>query len=94
VRSSAPPKTHHPRLVRGHFQSELLKAFLKLTHKPLCLVPISKPTNKVIRIADGALLGLIAKWRKAGILEEDGQIVHPVTGTPQGGSVSPVLAKA
>jgi hypothetical protein len=45
-----------------------------------------------LRIADGALLGLIAKWLKAGILEEDGQIVHPVTGTPQGGSVSPVLA--
>jgi retron-type reverse transcriptase len=45
-----------------------------------------------LRIADGALLGLIAKWLKAGILEEDGQIVRPVTGTPQGGSVSPVLA--
>ena len=44
------------------------------------------------RIADGALLGLIVKWLKAGILEEDGKIVHPVTGTPQGGSVSPVLA--
>jgi len=44
------------------------------------------------RIADGALLGLIVKWLKAGILEEDGRIVHPVTGTPQGGSVSPVLA--
>jgi retron-type reverse transcriptase len=47
---------------------------------------------RALRIADGALLGLIAKWLKAGILEEDGQIVHPVTGTPQGGSVSPVLA--
>lgn len=45
-----------------------------------------------LRIADGALLGLIAQWLKAGLLEEDGQIVHPVTGTPQGGSVSPVLA--
>lgn len=44
------------------------------------------------RIADGALLGLVVKWLKAGILEEDGKIVHPVTGTPQGGSVSPVLA--
>ena len=41
------------------------------------------------RIADGALLGLIVKWLKAGILEEDGSIVHPVTGTPQGGSVTP-----
>ena len=44
------------------------------------------------RVADGALLGLIAKWLKAGILEEDSKIVHPVSGTPQGGSVSPVLA--
>ncbi len=44
------------------------------------------------RIADGALLRLIVKWLKAGILEEDGKIVHPVTGTPQGGSISPVLA--
>lgn len=45
-----------------------------------------------LRIADTTLLGLIAKWLKAGILEEDGKIEHPVTGTPQGGSVSPVLA--
>ena len=41
------------------------------------------------RIADGALLRLIVKWLKAGILEEDGKIVHPVTGTPQGGSMTP-----
>ena len=45
-----------------------------------------------LRIADTALLGLIAQWLQAGILEEDGRIEHPVTGTPQGGSVSPVLA--
>ena len=44
------------------------------------------------RIADGALVGLIGKWLKAGILEEDGQVVHPGSGTPQGGIVSPVLA--
>jgi RNA-directed DNA polymerase len=44
------------------------------------------------RVNDGALLGLIKKWLRAGILEEDGQIVHPRTGTPQGGIVSPVLA--
>jgi hypothetical protein len=29
---------------------------------------------------------------KAGILEEDGQVSYPVTGTPQGGIVSAVLA--
>lgn len=44
------------------------------------------------RIEDGALLRLIGKWLKAGVLEEDGKVVHPATGTPQGGIVSPVLA--
>lgn len=44
------------------------------------------------RIADGAFLNLIRKWLRAGILEEDGKVLHPQTGTPQGGIISPVLA--
>ena len=44
------------------------------------------------RIDDKRFLGLIRKWLKAGILEEDGQVRYPVTGTPQGGIVSSVLA--
>jgi RNA-directed DNA polymerase len=44
------------------------------------------------RIGDGALLRMIRKWLKAGILEEDGKVIHPQTGTPQGGVISPVLA--
>lgn len=44
------------------------------------------------RIADGAFLRLVEKWLKAGVLEEDGKVSHPATGTPQGGIVSPVLA--
>lgn len=44
------------------------------------------------RINDGRLLRLIRKWLKAGVLEEDGRVVDPATGTPQGGIVSPVLA--
>ena len=44
------------------------------------------------RIEDKAFLNLIRKWLKAGILDSDGQVVHPVTGTPQGGIVSPILA--
>ena len=44
------------------------------------------------RIDDEPFLGLIACWLKAGILERDGTVVHPHTGTPQGGTVSPVLA--
>ena len=44
------------------------------------------------RIQDRAFLNLIRKWLRAGILEEDGRVSHPLTGTPQGGVVSPVLA--
>jgi group II intron reverse transcriptase/maturase len=44
------------------------------------------------RIDDRAFLGLIRKWLKAQILEEDGKITDPATGTPQGGVVSAVLA--
>jgi RNA-directed DNA polymerase len=45
-----------------------------------------------LRIDDRAFLHLIRKWLKAGILEMDGKIIYPETGTPQGGIVSPVLA--
>lgn len=41
------------------------------------------------RIADGAFLKLIRKWLRAGILEEDGKVIHPQTGTPQGGVMTP-----
>lgn len=44
------------------------------------------------RISDKEFLNLIRKWLKAGILEEDGKIIYPVTGTPQGGSISAILA--
>jgi len=45
-----------------------------------------------LRIDDRRFLGLIRKWLKAGILEEDGKVIHPLTGTPQGGVISAVLA--
>jgi len=44
------------------------------------------------RIADRALLHLMRQWLQAGILDTDGQVVQPETGTPQGGTVSPVRA--
>jgi RNA-directed DNA polymerase len=47
-----------------------------------------------VRIDDRAFVGLIRKWLKAGILEPEGHVVHPDTGTPQGGIVSPVVANA
>ncbi len=45
-----------------------------------------------LRICDNAFLRLIRKWLKAGILDTDGKVIHPGTGTPQGGIVSPILA--
>ena len=44
------------------------------------------------RINDRAFLRLIQKWLKAGILDTRGEVIHPATGTPQGGIVSPILA--
>jgi RNA-directed DNA polymerase len=44
------------------------------------------------RIGDQQLLRLIKKWLKAGVLNTDGTVTHPLTGTPQGGIVSPILA--
>jgi RNA-directed DNA polymerase len=43
-------------------------------------------------VDDKSFLWLIEKWLKAGVLETDGKVLHPVTGTPQGGIVSPILA--
>jgi RNA-directed DNA polymerase len=43
------------------------------------------------RIVDKAMLRIISKWLKAGIME-NGVVVRNETGTPQGGPISPILA--
>src|SRR5258708_8235120 len=43
------------------------------------------------RINDRRLLRTVAKWLRAGVLEE-GQLTSSGVGTPQGGSVSPLLS--
>jgi RNA-directed DNA polymerase len=43
------------------------------------------------RVRDGVLLRLIGKWLNAGVLE-DGGIMYPEAGSPQGGVISPILA--
>lgn len=44
-----------------------------------------------LRIRDGVIGRLVAKWLKAGVWEE-GQVTYPETGTPQGGVISPLLS--
>lgn len=44
------------------------------------------------RIDDQAILRLIQKWLKAGVLDTDGKVLRPEGGTPQGGIISPILA--
>ena len=43
------------------------------------------------RISDGAILRLIRQWLKCGVME-DGSLRSTITGTPQGGVISPLLA--
>ena len=63
-----------------------IKSFFTHINHDLLLEMLAK------RINDKRFLNLIRKWLKAGIMETDGQVIHPVTGTPQGGVVSPILA--
>jgi len=43
------------------------------------------------RVRDGVMTRLIGKWLNAGVLEQE--VVHyPEAGTPQGGSISPLLS--
>jgi len=44
------------------------------------------------RIDDQAVLRLLKKWLKAGVLDTDGKVLRPEGGTPQGGIISPILA--
>jgi len=43
------------------------------------------------RVCDGVIRRAIDKWLKAGVME-NGQVERPVSGTPQGGVISPILA--
>lgn len=43
------------------------------------------------KIKDGVIRKMIDKWLKAGVLE-NGQVVYPTEGTPQGGTISPLLS--
>lgn len=76
-------------LIRGRYgyilDADLIGYFDHINHQWLCQM-------LALRIDDKPFLNLITKWIKAGVLSGEGEITHPVTGTPQGGIVSPILA--
>src|SRR5690606_20809113 len=43
------------------------------------------------KIKDGVIRKMIDKWLKAGVLEDDA-VIYPTEGTPQGGTISPLLS--
>ena len=45
------------------------------------------------RVDDKAFLGLIKQWLKAGVLEPDGEMLHPKRGSPQGGYHLPAIGE-
>jgi len=45
-----------------------------------------------LRVDDKPFLRLIKKWLNAGVLNTDGRVLHSLSGTPQGGIISPLLA--
>jgi len=75
------------RLKRYHYvvEADIKGFFNNIDHNKLL-------NMLMLRIDDKPLLKLIRRWLKAGILDTDGQVINPETGTPQGGSISPILA--
>src|SRR3974390_650155 len=66
------------------FEADIRSYFTRTSHEGL-------RKRVAHRIADPVILGLIGKWLNAGAMQ-DGVITYAEEGTPQGGSISPVLS--
>jgi RNA-directed DNA polymerase len=67
------------------FEADITACFDEISHSAL-MERVRR------RVADKRVLALVKSFLKAGILSEGGQVRDSVTGTPQGGILSPLLA--
>ena len=74
-----------PRNYEWVFEADITACFDEISH-PALLERIGR------RVGDKRVLGLVKAFLKAGILSEDGINRDTITGTPQGGILSPCLA--
>jgi RNA-directed DNA polymerase len=67
------------------FEADITACFDEISHSAL----VARVRE---RVGDQRILGLVKAFLKAGILSEDGVSRDTITGTPQGGILSPLLA--
>ncbi len=84
VQRSLHPVNHGPSKVRFVIEGDIKGCFDAIDHH-LLMERVRR------RIQDHKVLRLVLSFLKAGIMVE-GSLQHPVTGTPQGGVLSPLLA--
>jgi group II intron reverse transcriptase/maturase len=70
--------------MRYIIDADMQNYFGSINHQ--CLRELLDP-----RIKDGVIRKMIDKWLKAGVLD-NGQLVYPTEGTPQGGTISPLIS--
>ncbi|MGB8383728.1 MAG: reverse transcriptase domain-containing protein, partial [Dermatophilaceae bacterium] len=67
------------------FEADITACFDELSHSAIL-------SGMRQRVADKRVLSLVKAFLRAGIMSENGQVRDQVTGTPQGGIASPLLA--
>lgn len=67
------------------FEADITACFDELSHSAIL-------SGMRQRVADKRVLSLVKAFLRAGIMSENGQVTDQVTGTPQGGIASPLLA--